>query len=175
MVPAEVGTVGAKAPEGVGGRVEERGHDHVVRAAELGQQPGQRLLVGRDDGRRLLDVEVQDDAGELLEHLAQRGDAERRGRPAPGPGRGSRPSGRPGVTSAPGIHQYEKSISRSSASVKDAMVPCAAVVRSTVASWQTTSSPSAVAWTSSSIPVAPASSACAMACRVDEGDSQAPP
>ena len=49
------------------------------------------------------------------------------------------------------------------ASVKDAMVPVPSVVRSTVASWQTTSSPSAVAWTSSSIAVAPAASACAMA------------
>ena len=78
MVPAEVGTVGAKRPEGVGGRVEERGHDHVVRAAELGQQAGQGLLVGRHHGRRLLDVEVQHHPGELLEHLAQRGDAERR-------------------------------------------------------------------------------------------------
>ena len=38
-------------------------------------------------------------------------------------------------------------------------VPVAAVVRSTVASWQTTSSPSAVAWTSSSTAVAPTSSA----------------
>ena len=61
------------------------------------------------------------------------------------------------------------------ASVNDAMVPWPAVVRSTVASWQTTSSPSAVAWTSSSIPVAPTSSAWAMVCSVDEGDSQAPP
>ncbi len=34
--------------------------------------------------------------------------------------------------------------------------PVPSVVRSTVASWQTTSAPSAVAWTSSSMPVAPA-------------------
>ncbi len=65
-------------------------------------------------------------------------------------------------------------MSRSCASVNEAMVPWPAVVRSTVASWHTTSSPSAVAWTSSSMPVAPASSAWAMACSVDEGDSQAP-
>ena len=55
------------------------------------------------------------------------------------------------------------------------VLPVVAVVRSTVASWQTTSSPSAVACTSSSIPVAPASTACAMAWRVEEGDSHAPP
>ncbi len=41
------------------------------------------------------------------------------------------------------------------------MVPEAALVRSTVASWQTTRRPSAVAWTSSSMPVAPAPSAAA--------------
>ena len=66
-------------------------------------------------------------------------------------------------------------MARSCANVNEAMVPWAAVVRSTVASWQTTSSPSAVAWTSSSTPVAPTASAWSMACRVDDGDSQAPP
>ena len=64
---------------------------------------------------------------------------------------------------------------RTSASVIAAIGPCPSVVRSTVASWQTTSSPSAVAWTSSSIPVAPASIARSMAKRVDDGHSQAPP
>ena len=85
MVPAEVGTVRGEPAEGVGRRIEERGHDHVVGALELGQEPGQRLLVGRDHGRRLLDVEVQDHAGEPFEDLAQRGDPERRvaGRAAP--------------------------------------------------------------------------------------------
>ena len=66
-------------------------------------------------------------------------------------------------------------MARSSSRVNEAMVPCPAVVRSTVASWQTTSSPSAVAWTSSSMAVAPASSAWSMAWSVDDGDSQAPP
>jgi hypothetical protein len=51
----------------------------------------------------------------------------------------------------------------------------AGVVRSTVASWQTTSSPSEVACTSSSMAVAPAASAREMAKMVDEGDSHAPP
>jgi len=44
-------------------------------------------------------------------------------------------------------------MARSSASVCPAMVPNDAVVRSTVASWHTTSSPSAVACTSNSIAV----------------------
>ena len=95
---------GAKRAEGVGRRVEERRHDHVVGAAELGQQAGQRLLVGRDDGRRLLDVEVQHHAGERFEDLAQGGDAEGRVRRRPAPERVVA-AGRPGVTSAPGIHQ----------------------------------------------------------------------
>ena len=73
------------------------------------------------------------------------------------------------------MNQYEKSSCRNSARVKLAMFPLAAVVRSTVASWQTTSSPSAVACTSSSIPVAPAATARSMAKRVDEGHSHAPP
>src|ERR1039458_7828218 len=73
------------------------------------------------------------------------------------------------------MNQYEKSSRRSWSKVKLAMFPFAGVVRSTVASWQTTSSPSKVACTSSSIPVAPDESARAMAKIVDEGDSHAPP
>ena len=65
-----------RAWEGVGRRVEERGDDHVVAAPELRQQPRQRLLVGGDHRRRLLDVEVQHDAREGLEDLRERGDAE---------------------------------------------------------------------------------------------------
>jgi len=64
---------------------------------------------------------------------------------------------------------------RSSAKVKLEIAPSAFVVRSTVASWQTTSSPSTVAWTSSSMAVAPAASARSMAKRVELGDSHAPP
>ena len=84
-VPADVGTSGAKAREGVGGGVEERGHNDVVGASELRQQLRQCLLVRCDHRRGLLDVEVEDHAGELLEHLAQGGDAEARvlGRPTP--------------------------------------------------------------------------------------------
>ena len=55
------------------------------------------------------------------------------------------------------------------------MAPTPSVVRSTVGSWHTTSRPSAVACTSSSMPVAPASRAAPMACSVDDGPSQAPP
>src|SRR5438132_228896 len=55
------------------------------------------------------------------------------------------------------------------------MYPLPPVVRSTVASWQTTRCPSAVAWTSSSSAEAPAARARRMAQSVLEGPSRAPP
>src|SRR2546430_2503948 len=55
------------------------------------------------------------------------------------------------------------------------MAPLPPVVRSTVGSWHTTSSPSAVAWTSSSRAEAPPARARRMAQRVLEGPSRAPP
>jgi hypothetical protein len=51
----------------------------------IGQELGDRLLVGGDGGGRLLDVEIQDDVGEGLEHLGQRGDPELRVRLGPAP------------------------------------------------------------------------------------------
>src|SRR5438477_7056151 len=61
------------------------------------------------------------------------------------------------------------------ASVRPAMVPVPAVVRSTVASWQTTRWPSDVAWTSSSRAGAPAPRALRIAHRVLEGPARPPP
>ena len=127
--------------------VEEGGHDHVVPCGR--DWPGAEAESPRrapTHGCRLLDV-VRSDAGPgncRVPRAASRcRDDEIARRPASERvcGAGCPARRRPrGSTRVP-----EKSIARSWASVNNAIVPCAAVVRSTVASWQTTSSPSAVA------------------------------
>ncbi|MBV9662996.1 MAG: hypothetical protein JOZ37_03440 [Actinobacteria bacterium] len=68
--------LGRLRAERLGGVVEERRHDHVVGPAVLAQQRRQCGLVGLHVGRRLLDVEVEVDARERLQHLSERGEAE---------------------------------------------------------------------------------------------------
>ncbi len=113
-------------------------------------------LVGRHCGRRLLDVEVEKHPAELLQHLAQGGDPQRRLEHGPAPvdvvtrraARAPRPRREPTSRRCPAPPAGPWSAS--------AMAPRPSVVRSTVASWHTTSWPSAVAWTSSSRASAPA-------------------
>ena len=132
-------------------------------------------LVGRDDRAGLLDVEVQHRVRELLEHLLQQGEAEPvvRGRPSAVGVGGLVEAGADVGAGCPPVGVVEAATAPRRSN--EAIAPVAAVVRSTVASWQTTRRWSAVACTSSSMPVAPASRAPAMACSVDDGASQAPP